>query len=144
MKKIKPAANTLSSSVQQHPSFQAKGSKITETRQHIRVAPLPHPSELEEYEKIKPGFAERIFVMAENQASHRQNLEQKTLDASNDHLKRRDAEARWGQGFAFIIVLATVVCGYYAARMGAQLFGSFIAGLGICSIAYIFVKGREK
>ena len=44
-----------------------------------RSAPLPHPSELEGYENILPGAAERIFAMVENQSSHRQGLENRAL-----------------------------------------------------------------
>jgi uncharacterized membrane protein len=42
-----------------------------------RSAPLPHPSELEGYEAILPGAAERIFALVENQSNHRQGLENK-------------------------------------------------------------------
>ena len=44
-----------------------------------RSAPLPHPSELERYESILPGAADRIFALAENQSNHRQELEKKAL-----------------------------------------------------------------
>lgn len=38
--------------------------------------PLPPPKHLAEYERILPGAAERIFRMAEDQATHRRSLEQ--------------------------------------------------------------------
>jgi len=46
-----------------------------------RSAPLPLPSELESYERILPGAAERIFTMVENQSTHRQKLEVVALSA---------------------------------------------------------------
>jgi len=41
------------------------------TQVAVRSAPLPHPSELEAYEGVLQGAAERIFAMTENQSSHR-------------------------------------------------------------------------
>ena len=32
---------------------------------------IPQPSDLQKYENIKIGFAERIITMAENEANHR-------------------------------------------------------------------------
>lgn len=48
-----------------------------------RSAPLPHPAELEGYEKILPGAADRIFAMVEKQAIHRQGLENKAIAAES-------------------------------------------------------------
>ncbi|MDO9532998.1 MAG: DUF2335 domain-containing protein [Deltaproteobacteria bacterium] len=56
-------------------------SPLQEVRQvaFSRSAPFPHPSELEKYEQILPGSAERIFSLVENQSNHRQGLENKAL-----------------------------------------------------------------
>ncbi len=43
--------------------------------------PIPQPSDLQEYEDIKTGFAERIITMAESEASHRQNIERKIINS---------------------------------------------------------------
>lgn len=45
----------------------------------IHSGPLPHPSILEEYDRVLPGAAERILTMAESQSNHRQALETKYL-----------------------------------------------------------------
>ena len=44
--------------------------------------PIPPASELEKYEKIQQGAADRIIRMAEKQSSHRQAMETKMLDAT--------------------------------------------------------------
>ena len=127
-------------------SSQPQGNAGVQKNHHIlmRSGPLPDPSELAEYEKIKTGFAERILIMAEKQSSHRQELEQTKLAAEVKQFERRDDEAKRGQLFALIIVLATIGGGIYTALRGAQIFGSIIGGLGIASIIYIFVNGRRK
>jgi uncharacterized membrane protein len=43
--------------------------------------PIPEPLDLQKYEDIKIGFAERIVTMAENEASHRQNIEHKIINS---------------------------------------------------------------
>lgn len=57
--------------------------------------PLPRPSDLEQYDAIVPGMAERLLVKFEQQADHRMALE--------NHVIRSDVKrANWGLGAAFI------------------------------------------
>lgn len=37
------------------------------TEEKITIRPLPSPEELEQYELVKPGFAERLLIMAEKE-----------------------------------------------------------------------------
>lgn len=45
--------------------------------------PLPSPKTLDGYEKAMPGAGERIFKMAETQALHRQQIENKLVNGDN-------------------------------------------------------------
>ena len=58
--------------------------------------PIPHPDHLGKYEKILSGSANRILGMAENQSTHRQNIENKLLEAEINYKNK-------GQNFGFII-----------------------------------------
>ena len=49
--------------------------------------PLPHPEHLREYENILPGSADRVIRMAEDQAKHRQSLEQTVVQTLNWNLE---------------------------------------------------------
>jgi uncharacterized membrane protein len=49
--------------------------------------PLPQAAELERYEQVLPGAAERIIKMAENQQVHRHQLENKRIEAINFSFK---------------------------------------------------------
>ena len=53
-------------------------SRIVETRSE-HYGPLPPPSDLQEYDNVVPGAAERIIRMAENQSEHRRELERKVV-----------------------------------------------------------------
>ncbi|MFH1760058.1 MAG: DUF2335 domain-containing protein [bacterium] len=55
-----------------------KSSNI-QVQQASFSGPIPHPQILQKYNEIVPDAAARIIKMAENQATHRQDLE-KTVD----------------------------------------------------------------
>jgi len=54
-----------------------------ETQQHIEFhsGPLPPPETLYKYNQLNPGFADRIFDMAEREAAQRHQLEITSLTA---------------------------------------------------------------
>ena len=54
------------------------GQIIREERHHYQ-GPLPRPEDFQAYERVLPGAADRILKMAENQASHRQGLERRSI-----------------------------------------------------------------
>lgn len=47
--------------------------------QYFHAGPLPDPQSLQRYDDIVPGAAERIIVLAEKQASHRQKIERRVV-----------------------------------------------------------------
>jgi uncharacterized membrane protein len=108
------------------------------------VSPLPPPSILESYEKITPGFAERIIKMTEKQSEHRQKMEVLALKANISQDRKPHFEAILGQIFAFLITIFTVFMGVFAAIKGAQISGTILGGIGLVSIIYVFIKGRDN
>lgn len=81
--------------------------------------------------------------MAEDEQSHRHDMERQTLDAQKDDLMRDRMEARLGQVFALIIGLAAIIGGVVASNMGAQWTGSIIGGGGVIGLVAVFIKGRQ-
>ncbi len=67
----------------------------------IYQGPIPEASELQKYENIHPGLADRIMKMAENQSLHRQEIEKNVINAD----VRR---ANIGLYFGFFIALAAI------------------------------------
>ena len=74
----------------------------------LYTGPIPHPSIMEKYEKILPGSADRILIMAEKQASHRQEMEKIMF-------KSQSRDSICGILFAFIISLTTLASGVAVA-----------------------------
>lgn len=99
--------------------------------------PLPHPRILKGYEEIVPGAAERILTMAENQASHRQDIEKIAI---NSNVK----DSRLGVIFAFIIGMTGTIGGIYAIVQGAVVSGTFITGASLASIVTSFIYGTRS
>ena len=50
-------------------------TQVQEIQTQVHKGPLPSPEVLFQYNEIVSGAAERILIMAESQAKHRQNLE---------------------------------------------------------------------
>src|SRR3990170_3173121 len=82
----------------------ASNRVATVTQSLSFTGPLPPPAMLERYNQVFPGCAERIVLMAESQATHRQHLESTHLQGALEAQKR-------GQIFALIIGMAAVIGG---------------------------------
>ena len=98
--------------------------------------PLPPPDELEKYERVSPGAAERIIAMAETQSSHRHELEKSLV---NSEYK----QASKGQICAAIIGTLAIISGTIAGILGAQWTGSVIGGLVVVGLVSAFIQGRR-
>lgn len=101
--------------------------------------PIPHPDHLEKYEKILSGSANRILGMAENQSTHRQNIENKLLEAEINYKNK-------GQNFGFIISIICIVGGIVMLFFGKNLQG-FITLIGAVSMlisAFLYGNKSKK
>lgn len=66
----------------------SRGSSLVHQRTEVSYSgPLPPPNVLEDYERILPGAADRIFVMTEKQIEHRMSLERTVIEGGS---KRAD------------------------------------------------------
>ena len=114
------------------------------TRQVTFSGPIPPPEILAKYEELKPGFAERIIKMAEEQGKHRRLLETDGLQGQIQHTKSRDLEAKFGQWFAFILTVLTIVAGAYLVIKNHQISGTIFGGMGLAVIVTAFIYGTKK
>ena len=109
-----------------------KGQTTLQVSRTEFSGPLPPADELEKYERVFPGAAERIIAMAERESSHRH--------ASVDNEYK---EASRGQIYAVIIGALAIICGTIAGVSGAQWTGSVIAGIGGAGLVSAFIRGRR-
>lgn len=110
---------------------------IAATVVHQFSGPIPPPDALERYERLQPGFANRIMTMAEGQAQHRQSLE-KAVTTANIR-----SEAR-GQVLGFIIAMTVIAISAVILWQGKSIEG-LIGMLGTVTVlASVFVYGRWR
>jgi uncharacterized membrane protein len=98
--------------------------------------PLPPADMLIEYNQAVPDGAERIFVMTEKQAAHRQRLEASVITSQNK-------QSHIGQVFAFILAILLIAVGTYAIHVGATAVASVIFGTTIAALTAVFVIGKN-
>lgn len=108
---------------------------IIEMRQEMS-GPLPHPMILEGYEKTLNGAANRVIIMAEDNARNRHEINHKIVDAD---IKRSNKGQVLGFILSILFIGAAIVCSYFN-----QPFPASILGIGgFSSIISIFVLGRK-
>ena len=98
--------------------------------------PLPPAEAFEHYERVCPGAADRIIAMAEQQASHRQELE-----------KRREAtisrNSQIGIVSALLLAIFILVGGVICVILGHDWAGGVIVSLDLGSLCAVFVYGTN-
>ena len=96
---------------------------------------MPPPAVLEGYNRLIPGAAERILVMAEEDAKHQREIELAALRAANNEVAR-------GQIFGFVIGLAALGASMLALYMGAPAVAGVIGGTTVVGLVSVFIVGR--
>ena len=106
--------------------------------------PLPPPDQLEHYERVQPGFGERImamaelqYAMAESQTRHRQELEKSVV-------RNGVVLSYLGWGSAFFMGVAGLSVASYLMYLGRELGGgaAFVSSLAV--LAGLFVYGKRE
>jgi len=100
------------------------------------IGPLPSGAEFERYDRVLPGTAERLVVLAEKETQHRHQFEDKALAAN---IKFEGL----GLAFAFITLLiamaVTVICAYFH-----QPLAFFVSGaVALPGLASVFMRKRK-
>lgn len=99
--------------------------------------PLPPPEVLDKYNQVVPGLAERILTMAEQQSSHRQQLE-RTVVESNAFVQKL------GPFFGFVVAMTAVVGGIILIEKGRDGYGLAAIITALASLAGVFIYGKTK
>ena len=94
--------------------------------------PLPPPDDLQAYESILPGVAERIVGMAEGQIAHRQDIERKEA-------------GRASLGIYSGTALAFAVLGLagYALYLGESTIAAVLGVADLVGLAGVYVFGTR-
>lgn len=126
-----------------NPPHTKQQPRVIAFQETFMSGPIPPAQELVKYEQITPGLADRIIKMAENEALHRHQQEDKALNADINARKWRHNEITLGQVFAFLLTLFTVGAGTYAAINYSWIYGTVLSSAGLVAIVIAFIRGRD-
>ncbi len=115
-------------------SPKSNDGKIIAQQEHYS-GPIPQPSDLQKYEDIKIGFAERIITMAEHEANHRQKIEYKIINSERIF-------NIFGQLIATCMGLSVIALMWYAFSEGYAEQVKWI-GISIASVVGLFIYKRK-
>jgi uncharacterized membrane protein len=91
-------------------------------------APLPPPQQLQQYDRVLPGLAERIVALTEREAAHRHGLDRSFV------LYRF-----FGQWASVIIALAAIGAGTYLAASGHSTAGLATIITAVAALVAVFL-----
>lgn len=107
---------------------------------------IPNADEMERYNQIEPGFANRILTMTETQLKHRisievkqKELEAQAVTASADNMKKRNVYIGRGQIIAFLLCAGALVLGYIMNQTGNSASGATVVGAAFLNLAAAFI-----
>lgn len=107
------------------------------TIQHLSwEAPLPPPNAIAEYEKIHPGFADRLLKLVENEAANRHQNNDKIINGAF-------VGQTLGQIFGFLAVLAVMIVGAFTTIRGYPAWGSITTLSGLAALGGAFMINRS-
>lgn len=127
---------------------------VQQVKTEFSAGPLPTPAILEGYNKILPGAAERIMVMAENEAAHRQAVDMQALQSdigaqkeqlviANRQLSISRNSDILGQVLGGVISLAAIAGCIFLAIHGHTAAAIALIGLPIAAIINA-LRSRSK
>jgi uncharacterized membrane protein len=96
--------------------------------------PLPPPEILRRFDEVVPGAAERLLRMAEEQSTHRKDLERKVIESDIER-------SRWGQILGFVIAIVGLGASALIAIYGNAIAGSIIGVGTLASLVGVFMYG---
>lgn len=99
--------------------------------------PLPQPEIFEGYERVLPGCAERILLMAEKQQNHRMGLEKM-------HLGEQLFQSKLGQIFGLLIAGICIGTGAFLVMNGYELADSILFSTTLLGLVTVFVIGKRS
>ena len=98
--------------------------------------PLPPAQQLQGYEAVCTGAADRIIRTYENQVNHRHSIE-------SIYVKSACRNSTLGLVLGFIIALVSICGAYYLVYLGLHAIGSILGAMSLAALVGVFVHGTK-
>lgn len=121
------------------PSSQTSQGPAGQVRQVTQQysGPIPPPEILYRFDQIVPGAAERILIMAEEDAKHQREIEKTALTLAAEEVKR-------GQRYGLTIGSLAFITSIIALVLGSEKTAIALGGTTVVGLVAVFVTGRIK
>jgi uncharacterized membrane protein len=130
------------------PPDKVKQLALSFSREIHHQGPLPPASEFVKYEDAFTGSADRILKLAENEAAHRHQMENKAIDydlkLADKKIDKETFNLRTGLSFGFLIGLASIIGGTYCIIQGHDWSGFGLGAGGLTGLVSTFVYGSTQ
>ncbi len=101
------------------------------------IGPIPPAEDLDRYNQITPGAADRIIAMAEKEQTHRHNIDGDTTRGFTEYMRR-------GQWFAFILGAVSFLGGIFLIYTGSAGIGASIFMLSLATLVGAAIWGFKS
>ena len=125
------------------PVVQETGGSSVEVLREVRVrstswsGPLPAPADLQLFEEIVPGAADRILTLTEKQSEHRMDLERSVV---SENLK----QSKLGLIAGFVLSAMVIFGGIFLIYLGHDWAGGILISINLVGLAGVFVYGSRS
>jgi len=125
--------------VEQEDTASRKSKVVALQQESYFSGPLPHPNDLQAYENIETGLADRIVRMAEEQSSQRRHLEKTVVESNTKNEKT-------GMWLAFVLTVLFMIFGLTLILKDNDVAGwiAMFGPPGFQGMNYIRQKRKEK
>lgn len=125
-----------------HSSISNGNSNASLTEHKIHIGPLPSAEELQKYESIHQGFAERLLAMAEKEQDNRIKDKTQLILNANVESKGIISVLKRGQFFAVLcVIILTSLC-FFLAHLGDTKSAATVATVAIIGVVSLFITGK--
>ncbi|MBV4358447.1 DUF2335 domain-containing protein [Pinibacter aurantiacus] len=128
---------------QQHRNPEKNGGVLA-THMQYHQGPIPPASELQRYNEINPGFADRIISMAEREQKARLELNLSSSEKVFEIEKNKVSITKRGQWFALVIVIFILLFASFVAYLGYANAAAGLVGAVVVGVIVSFVGGKKR
>lgn len=121
-----------------------KNGGVVAAHMQYHQGPIPPASELQRYNEINPGFADRIISMAEREQKARLELNLFSSEKVFEIEKNKVCITKRGQWFALVIVIFILLFASFVAYLGYANAAAGLVGAVVVGVIVAFVGGKKK
>jgi uncharacterized membrane protein len=112
-------------------------------QQQLWSGPIPSPADLQHYEAVHAGLAERIVAMAERQIDLVQTQQEHRVELEDMHVRGLNRRADVGLWMAFLLALVVLLGGMFLVYEDHDTAGTAIITIDLVGLVGVFIYGRR-